>query len=64
MMNKPIKYEDVELMYDASDVGKKFVQLCAMEEGYHARHKQEMIMYALKFLLEHPYFIPNKIYIE
>lgn len=63
-LDTSIKLEDVELMYSASDIGKKFVQLCAMEEGYHARHAKYVILYGWKFLIENPQFMPNNIYIE
>ena len=63
-MNDPIKYEDVKLLYNGSDLGKQFTRICAMLEGYHARHAMPTILYAWKFLTEHPDFIPENIYIE
>ena len=58
-MENEIKLEDVEMIYHASDIGKMFCRLCAMEEGYHARHEKYVILYAWKFLFENPWFIPQ-----
>lgn len=63
-LDTSIKLERVELMYSASDMGKKFVRLCAMEEGYHGRRAKDTILYGWKFLIENPDFMPNNIYIE
>lgn len=59
-MNNPIEYADVEDIMFSSDLGNRFVTLCAKMYGYDGYFVPNTIHYAWEYLLEHPDMIPQE----